>query len=346
MNTAKYTPDSIHIGRAICGFIFALVVLILGVSANAQTIMGSLSGSVLDANGALVPDASITITNTSTGQIAKTTSGQQGEFIFPSLLPSVYSVRIEKSGFKSYEATNVNVTANAALSLGVVSLEVGSASEKVEVHAEGQLIETESAAQGTAITGAQLHNIEVNGDSFLSLMRTVPGFYGDGNFAIDNNQTGNIYVNGSRGTQFNITMNGASNIDIGSGTKTFSTIGLESVQEFRVLTSNFQAEYGRTSGANISVVTKSGSREFHGEAFTDFRDRGLNANNWYSKMSGAPRAQYHYTYEGYMLGGPVAIPNHFTPLRDKLFFFWSDEYQQQLIPEGLDRVTLPTALEA
>ena len=200
MNTAKYTPDSIHIGRSICGIIFALVVLILGVSANAQTIMGSLSGSVLDANGALVPDASITITNTSTGQIAKTTSGQQGEFIFPSLLPSVYSVRVEKSGFKSYEAANVNVTANAALSLGVVSLEVGSASEKVEVHAEGQLIETESAAQGTAITGAQLHNIEVNGDSFLSLMRTVPGFYGDGNFAIDNNQTGNIYVNGSRGT--------------------------------------------------------------------------------------------------------------------------------------------------
>src|ERR1035441_6976757 len=138
MNTAKYTPDSIHIGRAICGFIFALVVLIVGVSANAQTIMGSLTGSVVDANGALVPDASITITNTSIGAIAKTTSGKQGEFVFPSLLPSVYSVVVEKSGFKSYEAVDVNVTANAALSLGLISLEVGSTSEKVEVHAEGR----------------------------------------------------------------------------------------------------------------------------------------------------------------------------------------------------------------
>jgi hypothetical protein len=347
MNKARHARGTAHIVSGVCSFFIAVAVLLFGVSATAQTIMGSLTGSVVDAKGALVQNASITLTNTNTGEIAKTTTNQQGEFVFPALLPSVYSVRVETTGFKTYEAANVNVTANVTLSLGVIALKVGSASEIVEVHAEGQLLETESAAQGTSITGAQLHNIEVNGDSFLSLMRTVPGvFNGDNSFAVDNNQTGSIYTNGSRGTQFNITLNGASNIDMGSETKMMSTVGMESVQEFRVLTSNYQAEYGRTSGAIISVVTKSGSRDFHGEGFTDYRDRGMNANNWYNKASGAPRPQYHYVYGGYLIGGPLFIPNHLNTHRDKLFFFWSDEYEHQLIPESLHKITLPTALEA
>jgi len=342
----KYALDKIHTVRTIRGLIFTVFVLILGASSIAQTTRSSLTGSVMDARGALVPNASITVTNTSTGEIAKATSNAQGEFVFPALLPSVYSVLIEKSGFKSYEKVDVNLTANAALSLGVVQLEVGNATERVEVHAEGQMLETESAAHGTSIVGEQLENVEVNGRSFLSLLRTVPGFYGDGDFSVASNQTGNIYVNGSRGVQFNVTLNGASNLDTGNDSKMFATVGLESIQEFRVLTSNFQAEYGRTSGANISVVTKSGSRDFHGGGYGYYRDRGLNANNWYSKASGLSRAQYHYTYEGYYLGGPVFIPNHFDTKSDKLFFFWSDEYQQQLIPEGIHKVTLPTTLEA
>jgi hypothetical protein len=311
--------------------------------------MGSLTGSVVDAKGALVPNASITVTNISTGGTAKTVTSKQGDFVFPSLMPSVYSVLVEKAGFKTYEKMDVNVNANVSLSLGVISLEVGAASERVEVHAEGQLLETESAAHGTAIVGEQLQNIEVNGRSFLSLLRTVPGAYTDGDFSIANNQTGNIYVNGSRGVQFNVTLNGASNLDTGNDSKMFATVGLESIQEFRVLTSNFQAEYGRTAGANLSVVTKSGSRDFHGETYWYYRDRGLNANNWYNKAYPSavlPRPQYHYNYEGYNIGGPVFIPNHFASKHDKLFFFWSDEYQQQLIPEGAHKVTLPTALEA
>jgi hypothetical protein len=342
----KNAPDKIWIGRAIRGFIFVVVVLLLGVSAIAQTTRGSLTGSVVDAKGSLVPDASITITNTNTGEIAKTVTDKRGGFVFPALLPTVYSVLVEKSGFKSYEKVDVNVTGNVALSLGQIALEVGSATERVEVHAEGQMLETESAAHGTSIVGEQLTNVEVNGRSFLSLLRTVPGAYTDGDFSVASNQTGNIYVNGSRGVQFNVTLNGASNLDTGNDSKMFATVGLESIQEFRVLTSSFQAEYGRTAGANLSVVTKSGSRAFHGEGYTYYRDRGLNANNWFSKASRAPRSQYHYTYEGYNIGGPLFIPNHFGAKRDKLFFFWSDEYQQQLIPEGVHKVTLPTALEA
>jgi hypothetical protein len=330
------------------GFIFAVVVFI-GIPAIAQTIMGSLTGSVVDPQGALAPNASITVTNTSTGAVAKTTTDQRGEFVLPSLLPSVYTVLVEKDGFKSYAKLDVHVTSNVALSLGAITLEVGAATEKVEVYAEGQLLETESAAHGTAIVGEQLQNVEVNGRSFLSLLRSVPGFYGDLDASVASNQTGNIYINGSRGVQFNVTLNGASNLDTGNNSKLFATVGLESIQEFRVMTSNFQAEYGRTAGANISVVTKSGTKDFHGGVYGYYRDRGLNANSWTNKMNPAAigkRAPSHSVYEGYMLGGPIFIPNHYDTKRDKLFFFWSDEYQEQLIPQSQHNITLPTAAEA
>src|SRR5437016_2056161 len=116
--------------------------------------------------------------------------------------------------------------------------------------------------------------------------------YADGDFSTASNQTGNIYSNGTRGVTFNLTLNGASNIDTGSNTKMMATESLDSVQEFRVLTSNFDAQYGKNSGAQIIVVTKSGPQSFHGTGYWFFRDKGLNANNWINNRDGLPRAGY------------------------------------------------------
>ncbi|MCL2660509.1 MAG: Plug and carboxypeptidase regulatory-like domain-containing protein, partial [Acidobacteriaceae bacterium] len=318
------------------------ILLLLSQIGSAQTIMSPLSGTVTDASGAVLVDANVTVTNMANNITNNTVTNQKGQFVFPSLPPATYKVLVDKEGFKTYQRTGIVMTANNPVSLGMIALQVGSVVDKIEVHSEGEALQTQTAAVGTAIVGKQLENIQVNGRSFLGLLRLVPGVYSDGAFQSPSNQTGNVTANGSRGQQFNITINGASNLDTGSNTKMYSTISLDAVQEFRVMTSSYQAEFGKTSGAQISVVTKSGTDTFHGGAYWYYRDKGLNATNWDNKRRNMAKAAYHYNFFGYTLGGPVFVPNKFNANKDKLFFFWYNEFQQMVIPHGVKTVTLPT----
>jgi hypothetical protein len=313
--------------------------------AFAQTTSGSLAGTVVDAQGAAISGAGVTVRNMDTNTTFSAKTEVSGAFVLPNLLPARYAVMVEQPGFKKYQQSGIVLTANSNISIGQVVLQIGQVVETVEVVANGAQLQTESSEQATAIVGTQIDNTQVNGRSPLALLSIVPGMYSDGDFSTANNQTGNIYSNGTRGTTFNLTVNGASNIDTGSNTKMMATVSLDSVQEFKVLTSNFDAQYGKNSGAQIMIVTKSGTSAFHGGGYWYYRDRGLNANNWMSNRDGLPRANYHFNYEGYNIGGPVYIPGKFNINKDKLFFFWSEEYQQQLIPEGVRRATVPTALE-
>ncbi len=314
--------------------------------AVAQTISGSISGSVVDAQGAPVAGAAVAIKNADTNATVTVKTSELGVFVVPNLQAATYSIGIEQPGFKKYEQSNIVLTANTNISVGQITLEVGALQQTVEVVAQGAQLETESAEQATSIVGTQIENTQVNGRSVLTLLTLVPGMYMDGNdFSIANNQTGNIYTNGTRGTTFNLTLNGASNIDTGSNTKMMATVSLDSVKEFRVLTSNFDAQYGKNSGGQIMVITKSGTKDFHGSGYWYFRDRGLNANSWLNNRDNVRKPYYHFNYEGYTIGGPAYIPGKFNRSKEKLFFFWSEEYQQQLIPEGVRRITVPTALE-
>jgi hypothetical protein len=315
-----------------------------------QTPSGSISGMVVDAQGATVAGAAVTAKNEETNVTYTTKTLSSGDFVLPNLPPATYSLVIEQRGFKKYVHSGMVLNNNVSISAGQVSLEIGQVSQSVEVVAQGQQIQTESAEQATSIVGTQIENTQVAGRSPLALLQLVPGMYTDGDFSTANNQTGNIYANGTRGTTFNVSLNGASNIDTGSNTKMMATVSLDMVQEFRVLTSNFDAQYGKNSGAQIIMVTKTGGNSFHGAGYWYYRDKGLNANSWMNNRdstasSPLPRADYHFNYEGYNIGGPVFIPHRFNTARNKLFFFWAEEYQQQLIPEGVRRVTVPTALE-
>jgi hypothetical protein len=190
-----------------------------------------------------------------------------------------------------------------------------------------------------------LQNIAINGRSYLPLVALIPGVTTAPNLQTAGHAgIGNISANGGRANQNNLTLDGVGDVDTGNNGDQLATISLDSVQEFRVLTSNYQAEYGRSSSAQISVVTKSGTSDFHGSAYWFYRHEGLNANNWKSNRDGQARATSATTIWA-TRSAALFIPNHFNRNKNKLFFFFSQEYQRQLNPQGTRNQTVPTDLE-
>src|SRR5207248_1841226 len=193
----------------------------------------------------------------------------------------------------------------------------------------------------------QIQGIAVNSRSYLDLVKLIPGVVSTVNLqTAGTGGLGSISVNGSRANQNQLTINGIGDVDTASNGTQNVTLSLDSVQEFKILTSSYQAQYGRSSGAQISVVTKSGTTQFHGSGAWYHRHEGLNANNWLNNLRGLPRPLFRFNDVDYTIGGPVYIPkSKILERKDKLFFFWSQEFQEQLRPQGVRRITVPTALE-
>jgi hypothetical protein len=317
---------------------------------SAQTINGSISGTVLDPNGAVVPNAKVTARDTAQTTSISTTTDNAGNFVFPQLPPATYVLTVQAPGFKRLEQSNLVLNANTSISAGRLTLQVGTVTETVEVSATGAQLQTDTAERGTSLVGTQLQNVEVNGRSYLALLRLAPGVYTDRAFDLNTNEIGNIFANGSRGNQQNLTLNGVTNTDYGANGRMIVTVSLDSVQELKILTSNYEAEYGKNAGAQVSVVTKAGTQAFHGSGYWFYRDRGMNANTWTNNRDHVAKPLYHYNNGGYTIGGPIYIPGKFNTDKSKLFFFWSEEYQRQLTPRDQNgrtsfNLTVPTLLE-
>jgi outer membrane receptor protein involved in Fe transport len=323
-----------------------LLLVALGIPAFAQSISGSISGRILDQQGAAVPNASVTIQDPSRNSTATVKSGQGGEFSFAALQPGTYNITVESTGFKKLERNNLPLNANDKLAVGDLTMEVGSVSETLEVSAQAALLQTDSAERSATINNRQMQNIEVNGRNPLDLTKLVPGVVSTSSFQVGGaGGLSGIQVNGNRGTSNQLTINGIGDIDTGSNGGQNVTISLDSMAEFKVLTGVYQAEYGRNAGAQISMVTKSGTDQFHGSAYFYHRHEQFNANTWYNNAHSLPRSLYRYNDPGYTIGGPIFIPKLLTKTKDRLFFFWSQEWQEQLVPNTPRNVTLPTALE-
>ena len=267
-----------------------------------------------------------------------------GNFLFTQMLPATYTISIERQGFNKYEQSNIVLTANTNISVGSITLQVGAVGETISVVAQGEQLQTETAERGTSIIGTQLSNIQVNGRSYLSLLRTVPGMYTNGDFQTASNQTGDINLNGSRGTMANITLNGASNIDTGSNTKMFATVSMNSVQEFRILTSNYQAQYGKPA-ARRSWYDERGSTEFHGSGYWYFRDKGLNANSWTNNRSGSPRGDYPLQQFRLHDRRPGIYPGQVQHGQAEAVFLLEQRVPTPARAPGKVNVTMPTVLE-
>src|SRR3989454_8850 len=330
-----------------------LAVLVVTVmSVTAQTTSGSLSGRVNDAQGGAVTGARVQVTSASRNETRTTQTGEDARFVFSQLQPDTYKLHVQANGFKIYELQRVVLNANDKISAPDIELEVGSVMENVTITSSGEQLQTESAERSTAITGDQVANIAINGRSYLSLTRLAPGVVNTNDYKVAGHAgLGGISVNGARGNQNNLTLDGIGNVDTGNNGDQLATVSIDAVAEFKLLSSNYQAEYGRSSGAQISVVTKSGTNEFHGSGYLYHRHDQFNANNWVSNRERTPLQLFRFNNFGYTIGGPVYLPKFGEggpsawSGKNKLYFFYSQEFQRQLRPQGNRNVTMPTALE-
>jgi len=315
----------------------------------AQVTSGSINGTVKDATGGVLPGATVTVSNPSTGVTRTVTTNDAGDFIAPNLPPGKYTIRVELQGFKVLEKSDVVLSATDRLNAGVFELELGGTAETVNVSAvPGELqLQANSGERSDLITGNQLNNLALNGRNIIDFVKVVPGVvsFFDGSVA----GTGGIdafNVNGTRANQHEFTIDGSSNVDTGNNGGTHVTLNPDAVAEMKILTSNYQAEFGKAGGGQLVVTTKSGTREFHGNARYFARNEALNANSWFNNQDGTEKPDYRYNYFGYDVGGPVLIPKTgFNSSKDKLFFFWSQEFYRQRIPGAAEQFRVPTALE-
>ena len=234
-----------------------LSVLALGVRGYAQNITGSISGRIVDPSGAAVPNASVLATESAKKTSITTITTTQGDFSLVGLFPGNYTVSVEVPGFKKLEARNIALDAQDHLALGSLSLEIGAATESVQVSGDAPLLQTDSVERSQAIVGKQIENIEVNGRNPLDMAKLIPGVLSTASFSVGGvGCLANVFVNGNRGTSNQLTINGIGDIDTGANGSQNVTVSIDSMAEFKVLTGEHQAEYGRNAGAQIALVTE------------------------------------------------------------------------------------------
>jgi hypothetical protein len=332
--------------RLICLLVLTLALSVLVV---AQTTSGSIAGNVADPNGAALNNATVKITDASRSFTLTATTDSEGRFVFPTVPPATYTLTVEATGFKKLERTGLLLVANDKLTLGDLVVQVGTASETVTITAEATQVQAESAERSYGVQGEIVRNIAVNGRQFVALASIAPGVVTTTNTGTAGDIT-NISANGLRTSANNLQLDGVATVDTGNNGQMFAIV-LDSIAEFKVLTSNYQAEYGRSAGAQISAVTRGGTRDFHGSFYVFRRHDGMNANTWINNRDSTPtnrinKPRLDQRDIGYTIGGPVWIPKVFNEDKSKVFFFFSQEHQKRFTPPaGPVRVTVPTALE-
>lgn len=327
---------------------------------SGQTVSGGLQGTVMDPANAVVVGAPVTLTGTETGLSRSTITDSSGLFRFLELAPGTYSVTIHAPGFKGFTQNGIVLAANETRDAGKLTLTIGATTDTVTVTAEAATIQLASSEKSTSIDGNQLSNVTLRGRDIFGYLKLVPGVI-DNSFGTTNagnrdvtspNAIRGITINGNT-SALNFAVDGITDIDTGSNSTLHYEPNADAVQEMKVLTSNYQAEFGRNSGGTITVVTKSGTQSFHGSAVWNHRHEGFNANLWQNNRNGrnslnVPNSQispYRFNVETYTIGGPVYIPGKFNRNKNKLFFFWSQEYTGQYVTGGVQNKYTPTALE-
>ncbi len=319
-----------------------------------QTVASSVIGTVVDATDAVVAGAPVTLTNTGTGAVRTGTTDSNGTFRFQNLLPGTYSVTVKATGFKTATQGGILVAAQETHNAGRIILEVGAVTETTTVTAESAPVQITSSEVSQTVDAAKLENLTLKGRDLFGYVRLVPGVIDTmaSRDVTSHSAFSSIIINGNTANAgtLNFTVDGVTDMDTGSNGSVHYEPNMDSIQELRVLTTAYQAEFGRNSGGTITVITKNGTQEFHGTAQWTHRHEEFNADTWVNNhtiKNGAatPRVPYRYNVETYSLGGPVFIPKHWNRDRKRLFFFWSQEYTGQYVAGSTQNVYTPTALE-
>lgn len=295
----------------------------------------SITGTVRDTSGAVIPGADVKVTSAAIGLTRATTTNGDGDFLAGALPAGTYNLSVAAKGFKSFSAKGivVNVTEKARVD---VTLEIGQTSETIIVEgASVAQVETQSSDLSGVVTGKEINQLELNGRNFTQLVTLVPGVSNQtGQDESEVGLNGNISysINGGRVEYNNWQIDGANNMDTGSNDTLDVFPSLDAIAEFRVLTSDYSALYGRNASGNIEVITKSGTKDFHGDAFEYLRNEMFNANDFFDNAAGNPKPGDKKHDFGYTIGGPVYIPGHYNKSKEKTFFFWSQEWRRERNP--------------
>ncbi len=306
---------------------------------------GSITGTVKDASGAAVAGASVTITNTDHGITRQTTTNDSGEYNESALPQGKYDVAVTAAGFKKYQAKGVvlDVAQKARVD---VNLQVGAASTEVVVEgAAVAQVETESSELSGTVNGKEISQLELNGRNFTQLVTLTPGV--SNQTGQDEGQVGvagnvSFSMNGGRVEYNNWELDGGDNMDNGSNSTLNVYPSLDAIAEFKVLTSNYGAQYGRNGSGTVEVETKSGTRSFHGGVYEYIRNDAFNSPAWF--QSGVV-PEYKKNDYGYNIGGPVFIPNVYNKDKNKTFFFWSEEWRKDVVPGQSFNLPVPSVAE-
>src|SRR3954462_9077206 len=322
--------------------VVALLMVALSNVAFAQVDRATITGTVTDSGGAVIPGATVTITNLATNVTITQPTTETGSYLLVNLIPGKYQVEVELTGFKRVsQVVTLEVGQRARVD---ARLEVGTLSETVTVGETTQLLNSNDATLGTVIPQFQVSNLPVAIRNWDDLLALVPGVQGDryteqgGGTSFG--RTGGINVHGARALQNNFLLDGVDNNSISENVQELTTQvsrpSVDAIQEFKVVTSPYSAEYGRSPGAAVSVSTKSGTNAFHGTGYEYFRNDKMDSIDYFSNRAGAAVPKNDQNQYGGNIGGPL--------LRDRAFFF--ADYEGTRITRGVSRLTrVPTADE-
>jgi hypothetical protein len=294
-----------------------LMVLLIPSLSGAQDATGRIAGTISDPTGAVIPGAKVSVMNTATRVSRNTASDREGYYQVLALPIGNYTVTTEHEGFRTVVSTEYKLMINQALRVDI-RMEVGAANQRVEVGAEAAPVETVNATLGQSVTGRELINMPLNGRDTLDLALLQPGITESND---DNGGAGNYSIAGGRTDSITYLLDGGQNNDLLDNSNLLDP-NPDAIAEFRLLTSNYTAEYGRNGGGIISVVTKSGTNQLHGSVFEFFRNRVLDANDFFNIQQGLPRLDLKRNQYGGTLGGPI--------VKDKAFFFLAYQGQRQV----------------
>src|SRR5687767_4464822 len=305
--------------RNLCWFV--LLFVLAAATSFAQT--GTIQGILTDPQGAVIANAKVTATDEAKNIVVReTTSGSDGAFYLRNLLPGLYTVRSEVTGFKALDRTGLRLDQNQIMDLGAVGLQVGQTSESVTIEAEVPLVETATANKSFVITSRQVTELSLNGRDFQSLIRTLPGVVSNdrSDFRLAFNNTDAFNINGLRGSNNNVFLDGTINTDVGANDGQFTQISLDAVGEFKVQTSTFNAEYGRNPGVLIAINTKSGTKDFHGTLYHFLRNNYFDARLPFDTTG--TTAPLRFNQFGGNIGGPIFLPKVSPRNNRRMFFFF------------------------
>jgi hypothetical protein len=325
--------------------VMLLVFAMEGMSGLAQTSgTGAVAGTLTDPSGATVADAQVKVTSVATGEARRVLSGAIGSFYVGLLLPGQYNVEVSSAGFRTAYSPSVSVIVGSTTRLDV-RLQIGVVAEKVTVESGAEQIQTESSALGHVTNEKQVQDLPLATRNYTQIIALNPNVQSDvwnssalGNGGSVSGASSVLVSNGGTFNDNGYQMNGVGINDLGSNGTGSGGVALpnpDTIQEFRVQTGQFDASYGRNAGANVDVITKGGTNDFHGSAWEFFRNTALNANTFFRNANGQPRPVLQQNQFGFALGGPIQ--------KNKLLFFVSYEGNRQR--NGLDRQCSDTVTE-